>query len=426
MDQSIYNRVYIIMNLFNTYIIFKFMCVFFVRKAINKHKESLSYMIYFVFITAVYLLINIPVVMLACNLIGFTFLSYNYRSGIKQRILSVLYIYIILLCIESIVVIFTGHLNSPLFSKNSYSSILGIIIIKITSFMVVLFIQNYKNVKKGNIVPTTYWFSLVLIPSASIYIIVILFYATGLTISHILSCIILLLIINVTSFYLYDSITLVMEDKMAKMILIQQNEYYERQFQIMKTAQEATKSVRHDLINHLSILQSFVKNSESAKLHVYLSDLIKTCDITKEYAHSENVIIDSILNFKLQEADQKNIEAKLELNIPEQLSFSTFDMTVILGNLFDNAINASLKLEVDKRRINIGIKYDKGRLIINIKNNYKGNIIYVGDNIVTSNTDKKNHGIGFINVKNTVEKYQGLLEVKHTEEVFCITVLLFL
>ncbi len=425
MEYIMYNAVYIIMNLFRTYIIFKFMNVFFNREEINHSREKLSYIIYYLWITGIYLLVNIPVVMLVSNLITLTLLSFNYRATLKQRILSVSLIYLILLCTESIVVLLTGHINSPIFAKNNYSSVIGMISIQLFTYMVVLIIENYKNIRKGAIIPIFYWFAIFLIPSASLFIIIILLIATSLTIWQVLFCIVLLLLVNIATFYLYDSIIAEMDEKMTNKMLVQQNNYYERQFQLMKTALTTTKSLHHDLMNHLSIIYSLFENNDKKRLKEYLSELMEEKGIKKEYAHSGNVVIDSILNFKLQEADRKGIRVILELNVPEQLSVKSFDMTVILGNLLDNAISACSKLSEDKRKIKAVIRYDKGRLIIDIKNQYDNVILYEKGNIITTNDDKNNHGIGLSNVKQAVEKYQGLLAIEHSDDIFSVTALLF-
>lgn len=90
MDISLYNLVYIITNIFGTYIIYKFMSIFFNRKEVNRKIELLSYLGYFIMITIIYLFIKIPVVMMICNINAFIGLSLNYKANIKKRILAVL------------------------------------------------------------------------------------------------------------------------------------------------------------------------------------------------------------------------------------------------------------------------------------------------------------------------------------------------
>lgn len=112
------------------------------------------------------------------------------------------------------------------------------------------------------------------------------------------------------------------------------------------------------------------------------------------------------------------------LIIPENLDISSVDMCSILGNLIDNAIHATHKLDADKRKISIVIHYDKKRLIISISNMFDGKIVYDGDKIVSINKDKTNHGLGLLSVKATVNKYNGLIEVEDIDNTFVVTIII--
>jgi len=100
-------------------------------------------------------------------------------------------------------------------------------------------------------------------------------------------------------------------------------------------------------------------------------------------------------------------------------------MSVILGNLLDNAINASSRLEKDKR-LDLKIDYKRGRLFINLSNTYNGILNYKGDKLITSNKDKEAHGIGMKNINAVLDKYDGVMEIDHTENIFTTIILLYL
>lgn len=145
----------------------------------------------------------------------------------------------------------------------------------------------------------------------------------------------------------------------------------------------------------------------------------------KEYACSGNILIDGILNLKLQESERKGIKTELELNVPGKVNITSLDMSVILGNLLDNAINAATKAPVEKRITTI-IKYKKSRLIIQVSNSYNGQLNYKGNDLATTDTDKENHGIGIKNIKSTLDKYNGEMELEHTENTFTVTLFMYL
>jgi sensor histidine kinase regulating citrate/malate metabolism len=234
-----------------------------------------------------------------------------------------------------------------------------------------------------------------------------------------------LLFVNFFVFYLYDNLSVRQEERYEKLRLFQQNTYYQKQFELIKTSLKSTRSFKHDLNNHLAVLKLLVEKNEHNEAMKHIEQMSDAIVTASEYAQSGNIIIDSILNFKLQGAEQHGISASLELNIPEQLSITSYDMSVILGNLLDNAINACSKLEKDKR-LDIKIKYKRGRLITKISNTYNGSLNYSGDNLITSDKDKENHGMGIKNIKSVLDKYNGEMEIEHTKDVFTVILLLYL
>ncbi|NLI89994.1 MAG: sensor histidine kinase [Epulopiscium sp.] len=109
------------------------------------------------------------------------------------------------------------------------------------------------------------------------------------------------------------------------------------------------------------------------------------------------------------------------MDIPKEINIPFFDITVVLGNLLDNAIEAVGKIEEDKY-INIKLEYREGKFILEIKNSFNGVIIKEDDTICTSNLDKENHGIGLKSVKSVVEKYNGIMEIEYDESNFSVKV----
>lgn len=423
---SNYDLLYIITNIFDVYIIYKFMSVFFERKDINKKIEFISYIFYFICISSAYLFLNIPIVTLICNVAALFLISFNYRAGMKKRVLAVAFIYIILISIESIVVLLSGYINFSVFSINEdYSSAAGMIITKILLYIAAIFICSYKNVRNKEVIPYSYWFAVFLIPLTSLYIILTIIEMADIYNYKVISIIICLLAVNFFVFYLYDRLIESQEEKYEKMRLSQQNNYYQKQFELMKTSLKSAKSFRHDMKNHLSVLKMLVEKNELEDALKHIEQMTDVLNVTKRYAQSGNVIVDSILNFKLQEAERHGIKVNLELCIPEQLNITSLDMSVILGNLLDNAVNAAMKVN-GERIINARIKYNKGRLIIEISNTYNGKLNYDGDELITSDEDKENHGIGIKNIKSSLEKYNGDMEIEHTDNVFTVILLMYL
>ncbi|EJO5349285.1 GHKL domain-containing protein [Clostridium botulinum] len=425
MSISIYDFFYIATNIFGAYINFKFMMVFFSREGVHKKLELISYITHFCVISFIYLFVKIPIVMMICNIIWFFLISLNYKSNIKKRIFAVIYIYLILMCVEIIVINLLSELQFNIFGQNKYYASYTLIVLKLATYIVVLILNKYKKCKQGHHVPVSYWVCIILIPVASMYIILLLFRLNIKSRTFMVLGVIFILIINFSTFYLYEVISLTCEKQSEKQWIIQQNKYYERQFNLMKSSMKVTNAIKHDLKNHLSIVYSLLQKEKSEEALKHISDIIEVWDSREKYVFSKNTSIDSILNFKLEEARQKNIKVFVNINIPENINISSFDISIILGNLLDNAICAVSKLK-SNRYINFKMKYTKGRVIIKIDNPFNGQILMNNDKILTTKKDKSNHGIGIESIKIIVQKYDGSMELQHDNNIFSVTLLLYI
>ncbi len=425
MQISLFEWVYLVTNIFLAYTIFKFMQVFFDTRKTNKYVELLSYVIFFVVISAVYLLIDIPVVTMVSSLIVYFCLTYNYESTIKNRIISTVLIYLVLMCVEILVVIISMSSYYPIFETNNYSSAYGLIIMRVLSYVVVLVLNNFKNIKKGESMPTSYWFCIALIPAASVYLILLILQSSSLTVQQVISCVALIFLINFAVFYLYDVVTTALSDKMKNLLIMEQNKYYDKQLETMKSALLTTKAIRHDLKNHMISIQSLVENGDKKESLNYISEIMNDIGARKDYSDSGNTVIDSVINFKFQEAEQRKIRTSLDLKVPDDLGIDSFDMTVILGNLLDNAIKAASKVENDPF-ISLNMRYDKGRLMIQLDNPYIGEINEQQGDLVTTEADKENHGFGLQSIRKVIQKYNGTMDIDYQDHLFSISLLLYL
>ena len=422
---DIYNFIYIFSNIFMTYTIYKFMRIFYAKENANKKVIEIgSYITYFIAITMLHIFVKIPIILLISNLGLFLMLTLNYKSSFKKRVLTALLIYLTLMCIEMIIVLSTGYFKLDLLIRNDYESILGIIIIRIVSYFIVLIIASFKNIRQGDIVPNTYWLCILIIPIGTLYLLITTFMVRGLAFVTIFMSIAFVLLINFATFYLYDEISRILSEEKDKILMQQQNKYYEKQLELMRASLKSIKTIKHDLKNHITSLYALAEDDKKEELLEHLSGVIKVFNNKEGLAATGNTVIDSIINFKLQEAEKEKIAVNIDLNIPSELKIPSYDITIILGNLLDNALNAVKKLEQD-RYIDIKIKYTKGRLIVTIDNSFDGIIIKEKGKIITSHRDKTNHGLGLESVKTVLEKYNGLIEFKYDRNIFHTALLMF-
>lgn len=243
------------------------------------------------------------------------------------------------------------------------------------------------------------------------------------------STIIVLFILCFCVFSLYDHMNQTMvktlTDTYKKIQLENENQYYENRLKDMERSITVWKKMRHDLKNHFIVLDGMLELGQIKEAKKYLEDMVLHDAGSKGLVESGNVAIDSIIHYKILEAEQCLVTFDLDLQIPEKLDIPPNTMSVVLGNAIDNAIEASKKTE--EKKVSIILRYTKGRLLMQISNPYSGELKMTDSGrYLTWKEEKEDHGFGLENIRQTVEKAGGVMNIETKEQRFVLTVLFYL
>ena len=213
---------------------------------------------------------------------------------------------------------------------------------------------------------------------------------------------------------------------MKKETMEQERELYYTQMNVMQGSLEQQKSIRHDIKLHLAMVKRYLLEGEKGDAVKYLEDIFEELEV-KSYIESNNIAFDSIMNYKLSEA-KKDVKIETNVTLPQEVKMDVMDIVIIMGNLIENALEAVER--VSEKKVEIDVFFDRGNLFINIKNTFDGEIKYSKDSTkekrIISRKGGRNHGYGLKNVKRSVEKYNGKLEISHDEQIFNVNVLVYL
>lgn len=397
--------------------------LFFDKRCTSKKVEVFSYFIYYFINLFMFFTIRIPIVLLVINIILFFCLSLNYQGSLAKKIIVSGLSYMILMFAETLVAVLTGYFAIPVFGYSKYDSSIGVVLIRILSMLIVTVLTNLKNIKNDIPVPNFYWFGTIFVSFASLYQFVSFFINGNFSRFQMTILITSILGTNFVILFLYDTLYFSFSVKTEKMLLEQQNKAYEKQLDLMRQSLESLQTVRHDIKNHMIALKNLNFNNENNKFDTYIDKIISSVDIKKVYSNSENLIVDSILNYKLQALDIMDVEFNVSVTIPNKINISIYDLTIIFGNLIDNAITALNKC-IGKKFFSLNINYSKGNIIITIINTYNGEVNEKNEILNTLKNDEKNHGIGLKNVEEAVKRNNGYLKIYYNDKEFKVTVIL--
>lgn len=225
--------------------------------------------------------------------------------------------------------------------------------------------------------------------------------------------------------YLRDCLGELFASREQAGLMEQEKEYYQREAVIIQQKQELLRQFRHDLKNRLQVLNEIAKRGDIQELKRYLREVEAKHKEQEIFSNTGNLIIDSIINSKLQDALEKGIAVNASIVLPSAIEVGTDDMVVILGNLLDNAIEACERINSAKY-IQMLMNYEEGCIILRVKNSFDQVIHKDYGAFTTRKKEKSLHGLGIKSVKNTVEKYNGIAEFTYEEAEFSADILLYL
>lgn len=426
MEFTTYNIIYLISNFFTIFIIHRFMKLFFSKKSINKILTIIAYLSLFIITSLAYLLFDIPIIALALNWVLIFCISLTYESTIQKRLIYSTYIIAFMLFPELIVAAATGYFHFSFFVSGNYTNSMGLIVSKILTFSEVLLLQNYKTSREKQNVGWNLWLSSIMIPMSTLVYEIMFVSSNSLSQYKVIISVIILFVINISAFYLYDSLSksYVRQSKLS--ILETENKLYSKQCEIMQSSTEDLQEFRHDMNNQFITLSELIRSGQYEEAERQLSHLASLTRSKIIYSSSGNVIIDGLINYKLQNALSEKIEVKTEIAVPEQIKIETTDLVAILGNLIDNALNALCDVPEDRRNLTIKVVFGKERLIIRTSNPYVDDVLCEDGKIVSRKKSSKHHGYGLNNIAKAVSKYKGYMDIDYNDNLFTVDIIMYI
>lgn len=163
---------------------------------------------------------------------------------------------------------------------------------------------------------------------------------------------IVLLLINVSVFSLYDRMIHLMQERHTALLIEKQNKAYQQQLQFMQKSQMRLRFLRHDMKNHLFQIKHFLETNDMKGMYTYINDLEDNLDLTQSITYTQHEAINSILNYKLLPLRTDGVALEVDVQLPDQLTYPIFDLNVLLGNLLDNAIEATALVTPERKSKN--------------------------------------------------------------------------
>lgn len=208
-----------------------------------------------------------------------------------------------------------------------------------------------------------------------------------------------------------------------KRIAAYQRELIETHYREVENMYRQIRGWRHDYRNHIQMMKVLAANGDMDALKAYLDELDTDLNTVDTVVKTGNPMADAILNSKISLARSRNIPTQVDAHIPVKLKMSELDLCCIIGNLFDNAMEASLALPEEKRLIRVYMDMKGTQLYISFTNfTAAKKLSKVGRGFKTSKGE--GHGFGLVRMDDIVSRYDGYLSRNSEDGAFTTEILI--
>ncbi len=229
------------------------------------------------------------------------------------------------------------------------------------------------------------------------------------------------MVLNLCVMVILNRISSARESEQRLRLMQQQEELQHQMYQELQKKYAETCKIAHDINRHVSSLKALIETNDcNDKAQKYLSELTEESNRLYPAIKNQNPMLEIILNTTKAKCLSYNIEFSMSIEDFEMPFISDMDMTTIFSNLLDNAIEACSEIAKSRRKIRMIMRAQMGLIVIKITNPCADFNI---SDVKFGRSTKKNHsGIGLSNVRKAVEKYEGIMNVKKENNMFCVSI----
>ncbi len=236
---------------------------------------------------------------------------------------------------------------------------------------------------------------------------------------------IIMLFGNVNLFYMFSKYNKIKEEQMLQEASRAKYAGEKRHYNKLENIDGKYKELLHNINHYLRQIGIYADNNQTDKIKQVLSDL----QVEFVKCGKEIICTDIFLNSILSDFKKRVLKENIRIELFVEPGFKTAfikesDLTVIIGNLFDNALEAAKKCKDGKINVKFFMQNQGMLSVIYIENNYNGLIYENEDGLVSTKKEQGVHGIGIKSVQNITRKYNGYMQQEHSGNTFKTTIIM--
>lgn len=363
--------------------------------------------------------------------------KYRFRHSIYISAQFIMLYYMLFFLIGSILFLMDYyHMLAPdlyqnfIYHNAEYYSLKDIFVSCIASIILMIWLSRMRLKQlrcKNHYDPMTY--TVLFVIATSIFILTYLFlYGT----KHLqLDDIILISVIFVVSIllvmlWIVNKIVLTIQNQYALEQQLRKNEMDRNYYDAISDSLSRLSKLRHDFKNYLVILQQYLLDGNYTSAFSFISEISEKTVNPLKVIMTGNQTISAILNTKQDDCQKNNIDFDISIDFDRIFTLTDLDLVALFGNLLDNAITASKKLDNDKRYIHLSITQIDSHLCILCENKFNGEIKEKNGKLISTKDSSEHmpHGIGMSNMEEVIMRNNGNWRYHYTDHLFTVEIMI--
>lgn len=214
----------------------------------------------------------------------------------------------------------------------------------------------------------------------------------------------------------YNKLILMKEESNQLNIQIMQYQDFQHQIQDIR-------AMRHDLRHHITLMCSYADHDKYEELKDYLHSYAEQLHDSQTIVYCNLLPLNMLLVYYSKLCQASNISLDVQLHIPDSLALADNEITVLFGNLLENAYEACSTQNTENKQITFHGLCQQQQVVFTLDNTYDNAILLDSDHHFLSSKHDGN-GFGTKSAEHIVKKYHGTIDFQPNEQLFCVSIML--
>lgn len=192
----------------------------------------------------------------------------------------------------------------------------------------------------------------------------------------------------------------------------------ENQYYLVRQSEKNLRILRHDIRHYSGMIDSLLEQGAYSEIKKVTEHINSVADENKATRYCDNLVVNTMLLSLMEKACSLGVEMQCDIRVARDIPVDSYAFATVVANLMENAINSAKNLETRRRLVKAKLRCASDYLLIDIRNEYEGDIIFDAKTGLPKSSKGKNHGLGMQSVQVFSEKIGGNIGCYCENQIF--------